>query len=169
MDFHPTFLAAAGLPSRPQQHVDGVSLLPVLNAGSKLPERPLVFHFPHYTHATGPNSVLVENDWKLIRFYNDETGRYLLYNLAEDPFEQHDLSAAMPDQARTLDQRLTRLLDDMVAQMPRKNPAFDPKSKRLSNRRATLNLATKEREAHAARIKAAELNQTPGTKAGSPP
>jgi hypothetical protein len=104
-----------------------------------------------------------------MRFYNDETGRYLLYNLAEDPFEQHDLSAAMLDQARTLDERLTRLLDDMKARMPRKNPAFDPKAERLMSRRFTLGLATKEREAHAARIKAAGLNQRHGTKAGSPP
>jgi arylsulfatase A-like enzyme len=169
MDFYPTFLAAAGLPLMPQQHADGVSLLPVLFGGGKLPERPLIFHFPHYTHATGPNSVLVENDWKLIRLYNEDTGRNLLYNLAEDPFEQHDLSAAMPDQARTLDERLTRLLDEMKAQMPQKNPAFDPKAKRLMNRKFTLDLAQKEREAHAARIKVAGLTQRPGTKAGAPP
>jgi arylsulfatase A-like enzyme len=169
MDFYPTFLAAAGLPLMPQQHTDGVSLMPVLSGSGRLPERPLVFHFPHYTHATGPNSVLVEHDWKLIRFYNDEAGRFLLYHLAEDPFEQHDLSATMPDKARALDERLTQLLAEMKAQMPRQNPAFDPKTKRLMNRRFTLDLATKEREAHAARIKAAGPKQPPETKAGSPP
>ena len=150
MDFYPTVLAAAGLPLMPQQHTDGVSLLPALSGSGKLPERPLVFHFPHYTHATGPNSVLVENDWKLIRFYNDETGRHLLYNLAEDPFEQHDLSAAMLDKANALDARLTQLLAGMEAQLPVKNPAFDPTAKRLMNRKFTLDLATKEHQAHAA-------------------
>jgi arylsulfatase A-like enzyme len=156
MDFYPTFLAAAGLPLMPRQHTDGVSLLPLLSGSGELPERPLVFHFPHYTHATGPNTVLIENDWKLIWFYNDETGRYLLYNLAEDPFEQHDLSAALPDRVRTLDERLSRLLDDMKAQMPRKNPTYDPEAKQLMNRGFTLNLATKERKGHAAQIKASE-------------
>ena len=150
MDFYPTFLATAGLPLMPQQHSDGVSLLPVLSGSGKLPERPLVFHFPHYTHATGPNSVLVENDWKLIRFYNDETGRHLLYNLAGDPFEQHDLSAAMLDKANSLDARLTQLLAGMEAQLPVKNPAFDPQAKKLINRKFTLDLATKEYQAHAA-------------------
>jgi arylsulfatase A-like enzyme len=169
MDFYPTFLAAAGLPLRPQQHTDGVSLMPVLSGSGNLPERPLVLHFPHYTHATGPNSVLVDHDWKLIRFYNDEAGRFLLYHLAEDPFEQHDLSATMPDKARAFDEHLTQLLAEMKAQMPRQNPAFDPKAKRLMNRRFTLDLATKEREAHAARIKAAGRNPPPGTNAGSPP
>jgi len=150
MDFYPTFLAATGLPLMPQQHADGVSLLPVLSGSGKLPERPLVFHFPHYTHATGPNSVLVENDWKLIRFYNDEAGRHLLYNLAEDPFEQQDLSSSMPDKARSLDEHLTQLLAGMGAQLPVKNPAFDSQAKKLINRKFTLDLATKEYQAHVA-------------------
>jgi len=124
--------------------------LPLMTGTGKLPERPLIFHFPHYTHATGPNSVLVENDWKLIRFYNDETGRHLLYNLAKDPSEQHDLAAAMPDKANALDERLTQLLGGMEAQLPVKNPAFDPQAKKLINRKFTLNLAAKEYQAHAA-------------------
>jgi len=129
------------------------------------PGGPVVFHFPHYTHATGPNSVLVENDWKLIRFYNDETGRYLLFNLAKDLFEQHDLSAAMPDKARALDERLTQLLDGMKAQMPRMNPDFDPKAGNLFNRKFTLDLAIREHQINAARFKAAGLSLPPGAEA----
>ncbi len=155
MDFYPTFLSAAGLPLQSQQHTDGVSLWPVLTAIGKLPERPLIFHFPHYTHATGPNSVLIEHDWKLIRFYNDETGRYLLYNLAADPFEQQDLSAAMPEKVSALDGRLTQVLDAMKAQMPTENPDFDSKAKKLFNREFTLNLALQEHQESAARFKAA--------------
>jgi arylsulfatase A-like enzyme len=164
MDFYPTFLAAAGLSLRPQQHRDGISLLPVLTATGTLPERPLVFHFPHYTHATGPNSVIVEDDWKMIRFYNDETGRQLLYHLAGDPFEQHDLSAAMPDKARSLDERLTGLLAGMAAQMPVKNPDFKPQAKNLFNRQFTLDLATREYEMNAARFKAVGLKLPTSTK-----
>lgn len=158
MDFYPTFLAAAGLPLQPQQHTDGVSLLPVLTDDGKWPNRPLVFHFPHYTHATGPNSVIVERDWKLIRFYNDETGRFLLYNLARDPFEQHDLSAEMPVKVKALDKRLTQLLAGMHAQMPVKNPAFDPKANILLNRQFTLDLANKERQLQASQFKEAGLS-----------
>lgn len=153
MDFYPTFLEVAGLPLMPQQHTDGVSLLPVLAGSGKLAERPLVFHFPHYSGSTGPNSVLIENNWKLIRFYNDETGRCLLYNLAEDPFEQHDLSASAPDRVRARDEQLTRLLGEMKAQMPQKNPAYDPNSKDLSNRESTLKLARQAREVFAERLK----------------
>jgi arylsulfatase A-like enzyme len=149
-DFYPTFLAAAGLPLRPAQHLDGASLLPLLNPGGKLPDRPLVFHFPHYSGSTGPNSVLIESDWKLIRFYNDAAGKYLLYNLVNDPFEEHDLSASLPEKTRSLDERLTRLLADMKAQMPLKNPDFDPHGKKFSNRQTTLDRAEQQRRTFAA-------------------
>lgn len=159
MDFYPTFLAAAELPLRPAQHVDGINLLPVMTGGGNLPERPLLFHFPHYSGSTGPNSVLIERDWKLIRFYNDATGRHLLFNLKNDPFEQRDLSAALPDKVRSLDERLTQLLAGMKAQMPLPNPYFDPKGKKLSNRQTTLERAERERQAFAAMHSTADIRQ----------
>jgi hypothetical protein len=81
---------------------------------------------------------------------NDETGRHLPDNLAEDSFEQNDLSVALPEKVRALDQRLSQLLESRQARMPRKNPDFDPNSHKLMNRQFTLNLALKERQALAA-------------------
>ena len=63
----------------------------------------------------------------------------------------------MPDKAHSLDERLTRLLAGMEAQMPLKNPAFEPKANKLFNRQFTLNLATTERQAFAARLQATGL------------
>lgn len=151
MDFYPTFLAAANLPLRPDQHVDGVSLLPILTATGKMPARSLVFHFPHYSGSTGPNSVLLEQDWKLIRFYNNAAGGSLLYNLSDDPFELHDQSAALPNQTRVLEARLSGLLAEMKAQLPLKNPDYDPNGKKLSNLATTLDRAERERQMFAAR------------------
>ena len=42
----------AGLPLRPRQHVDGVSLVPLLKGGTR-PERPLFWHYPHYSNQGG--------------------------------------------------------------------------------------------------------------------
>ncbi len=95
MDIYPTMLGAAGLPLRPEQHVDGLDLMPLLTGKNEsLKQRPIIFHFPHYTHASGPFSSIIEDDWKLIKFYNDEQGAYLLYNLANDPEEQNNLADA---------------------------------------------------------------------------
>ena len=92
MDIYPTMLGAASLPLRLDQHVDGLNLMPLLTKSESLKKRPIIFHFPHYTHATGPFSSIILDDWKLIRFYNDELGGYLLYNLGADPDEQNNLA-----------------------------------------------------------------------------
>ena len=103
-------------------HADGVSLLPVMSGTGHIPARPLVFHFPHYTHATGSNSVLTEDNWKLIRFYNNSAGRFLLYDLAADPHELKDRSAEQPDRVRAMDARLSGLLKEMHVHFPVHNP-----------------------------------------------
>jgi arylsulfatase A-like enzyme len=61
-DFYPTILQLAGLPLRPQQHVDGVSLVPLLEGG-QLAARPLFWHYPHYGNQGGePSSIIRDGD-----------------------------------------------------------------------------------------------------------
>ena len=153
-DIYPTILSAAGLDQRPDQHVDGINLMPLLRKSEKLPMRPIIFHFPHYTHATGPFSTIVENDWKLIRFYNDETGAYLLYNLKDDPEEQNNLAETAMEQRDLLAKRLDFLLREMDAEMPIKNPEFifSESKKELKNLEATKRLAEQERRLFESRL-----------------
>jgi arylsulfatase A len=154
MDIYPTMLAAADLPLRPDQHVDGRDLMPLLTGEVALEPRPIVFHFPHYTHATGPFSAIIEDNWKLIRFYNDERGGYLLYNLAVDPEEQHNLADTNVAMRNRLSNRLTMLLRDMKAEIPVKNQAFDPSvNSRRKNLGTTKDLAEKERDLFESRLK----------------
>ncbi|MFG0287063.1 MAG: sulfatase [Rhodopirellula sp. JB044] len=151
MDLYPTMLAAAGLPQRPQQHVDGVNLIPHLTKGRELKRRPLVLHFPHYTHATGPYSAIILDGWKLIRFYNDETGGCLLYNLKDDPYEQKDLAATTPERLAALNHRLDLALKGMSAEMPRRNPARKKTSPGM-NLSSVKELAEKERAVFETRL-----------------
>jgi arylsulfatase A-like enzyme len=154
MDIYPTMLSAAGLPPRPKQHADGLDLMPLLTKNAKLEKRPIIFHYPHYTHATGPFSSIIDDNWKLIRFYNNEHGGYLLYNLAADPEEQNNLA---PSNAKMLDKliaRLDSLLKEMKAEMPTKNPDFKPNSKgKRFHLKSTKNLAEKERILFESRLK----------------
>ncbi len=154
MDIYPTMLAAAGLPLRPKQHTEGLDLMPLFANRSPLKKRPIIFHFPHYTHATGPFSAIIEDDWKLIRFYNDQYGAYLLYNLAIDPYEQNDLTAANTAMRDKLIARLDSELKEMNAEMPRKNPDFKPgaKGKRF-DLQSTKDLAEMERKIFESRLK----------------
>tara|TARA_B110000914_G_C15354896_1_gene395685 strand:- start:249 stop:833 length:585 start_codon:yes stop_codon:yes gene_type:complete len=152
-DIYPTMLSAAGLPLRPKQHADGLDLMPLLTKQAPLKSRPLIVHFPHYTHATGPFSSIISKDWKLIRFYNDDEGAYLLYNLAKDPNEQTDLVATHPEKVEELAAQLDRSLKEMKAEMPTKNPDYPTKGKaRRKNLEFTKRLAEKERRIFESRL-----------------
>lgn len=152
MDLYPTMLAAAGLPLRAQQHVDGLDLMPVLTSNETLKKRPIIFHYPHYTHATGPFSAIIAENWKLIRFYNDAKGAYLLYDLASDPYEQNNLSDTNSEMLNKLVSQLDRSLTEMKAEMPIENPDFKP-SDVVLNLKSTLDLAKKERNVFGSRLK----------------
>lgn len=146
MDIYPTMLGAAGLPLRPMQHVDGLNLTPLFTQNSTIANRPIVFHYPHYTHATGPFSSIIIDNWKLIHFYNDEQGSHLLYNLVLDPEEQNDLSEKELKRKEKMAYQLDSLLVEMDAEMPVKNPDFRPIPEGLRfNLKFTKDLAMKER------------------------
>jgi len=145
MDLYPTMLEMAGLPLRPKQHLDGQSLMPLLTEKGAFPERSLYFHSPHYTHATGPFSSIIEKDWKLIRWYNDTSGAYSLFNLKQDPAELNDLSERYPDRVKQLSRQLEQYLKETDAQIPFPNPDYDPTKPSYLDKRATRELAMKER------------------------
>ena len=146
MDIYPTMLSAAGLPLRPKQHVEGVDLMPLFTKKAPLKKRPIIFHFPHYSHATGPFSAIIEDNWKLIRFYNDKHGAHLLFNLAVDPEEQNNLAEKQTEIRDKLERQLTSSLLEMKAEMPILNPDYSPgKKDKGKHLKSTLDLANKER------------------------
>ncbi|MHC4175982.1 MAG: sulfatase [Planctomycetota bacterium] len=104
-DFYPTILDMAGLPSRPDQHLDGVSLVPLLRGGNDLVRDGLYWHYPHYSNQGGfPGGAVRMGDWKLIERFED--GRVHLYNLGEDVGERHDLADAQPERVRKMRNKL---------------------------------------------------------------
>ena len=95
-DFYPTLLDMAGLPARPEQHLDGVSLAPLLRGAGDLDRESLYWHYPHYGNQGGfPGGAVRQGDFKLLERFED--GRVHLYNLRDDIGERTDLAAGMPD------------------------------------------------------------------------
>ena len=119
-DFYLTLLEAAGLAPRPQQHCDGVSLLPLLRGGT-IAERPIFWHYPHYGNQGGTpgSSVRLGND-KLIEFFED--GRLELYHLDTDLSETKDVSAEEPERTRELARLLHEWQIEVQAKFPTPNP-----------------------------------------------
>lgn len=123
-DFYPTMLEMAGLPLKPKVHKDGVSILPLLNGSAKTLERDtLSWHYPHY-HRTLPYGAIREGDWKLIEFFED--GALELFHLKKDPNETTNLAKKNPAKAQDLLKKLAAWRESVGAQMPVKNPNYDP-------------------------------------------
>jgi len=124
-DLYPTFLSAADGRAPQDQPLDAVTLMPLLRQPSATLNRfALYWHYPHYHHSR-PASAIRAGDFKLIEFF--DTARLELYNLKDDPGETKDLASQMPDKARELHAMLKQWRNDVNAQMPQPNPAYDPK------------------------------------------
>ncbi|MFN7397479.1 MAG: sulfatase-like hydrolase/transferase [Sandaracinobacter sp.] len=105
IDFMATAAAASGAALPTDRKLDGVNLLPNLTSGTAIPPRALFWR-------SGDYRVVRDGDWKLQ--VSARPDRVWLHNLADDPTEQRDLSAAMPEKVAELRARITA----QAAEMP---------------------------------------------------
>jgi arylsulfatase A-like enzyme len=104
-DLYPTLLEIAGLPMRPDQHRDGVSIVPALQGASALDREALFWHYPHYSNQGGfPGGAIRMGPWKLVENYED--GSVQLFNLDEDLGEQQDRADEQPERVERMRDRL---------------------------------------------------------------
>jgi len=122
-DFYPTLLDMAGLKPKPNQHRDGMSLVPLLEGHGQLNRQAIYWHYPHY-HGSGhkPAGAVRSGDFKLIEWFEDSSLE--LYNLKNDIGEKYNLAAAMPEKAAELKQRLQTWRRNINARMPSLNPEW---------------------------------------------
>ena len=118
-DFYPTLLEMAGLPVKPEQHLDGVSLVPLLKGNSELQRKALYWHYPHYSNQGGfPGGAIRIGDYKLLERFED--GRVHLYNLKDDIGERNDLAEQMPTRVGEMRERLHKWYQDVDAKFLRR-------------------------------------------------
>ena len=123
-DFYPTMLDLAGLDLLPKQHVDGISLKPLLK-GDKIAARPLFWHYPHYGNQGGePSSIIIKGGWKLIHYWAD--GRNELYRPADDIGEETDLTKSEPERTDALWKELDAFLASSGAKRPKLYAGYKP-------------------------------------------
>lgn len=123
MDLYPTILSYIKAPLKPEEHLDGRDLLPLLTGSGTIEQRPLYWHYPHYDETIPYSSAIIDN-WKVIRYPDD--GQIELYDLDDDPMEKSNLAIAEPDRAASMVHALDKLLASADAQPATKNPHFDP-------------------------------------------
>ena len=106
LDLFATSAAAANAAVPTDRAIDSLNLLPQLTSGARIPPRTLFWR-------SGDYRVVREGDWKLQVSARPE--RVWLHNLADDPTERRDLSAAMPEKVAELRARI----DAQAAAMPK--------------------------------------------------
>ncbi|TVP43689.1 MAG: DUF4976 domain-containing protein [Mongoliibacter sp.] len=121
-DFYPTLVDLAGFSNSfpGNGEMDGMSLKPFLmDPEAELEREALYWHYPHYGNQGGnPGSVIQEDGWKLIYFYEDD--RIELYHLEKDLGERNDLAKSEREKAEYLEKKLKTWLKNTEARFPEK-------------------------------------------------
>ncbi|BAX78820.1 sulfatase [Labilibaculum antarcticum] len=122
-DFFPTLLELVGADLLPEEHSDGVSLVPLLKGGT-IAERPLIWHYPHYGNQGGePSSIIREGNYKLIHYYED--GHNELYNLKNDIEESINIAENNPGLVKKMNKKLFDYLHEVGAKFPEKDDEYN--------------------------------------------
>jgi len=104
-----------------EQRLDGKSLRALIAGQEPVNERPLFFHYPHYSNQGGfPGAAVRMGDWKLIERFED--GRVHLFNLTEDMSESNDLASVYPDRVTFMRESLHQWYQETGAEFLRDAP-----------------------------------------------
>ncbi len=109
IDFMATFIDLAGakypkkIGDRLIDPLQGRSLVPIFEGGTRSPHETLYFHF-------GTDRALRQGPWKLV---SAKLGRWELYNMDEDRTELNDLSSEMKDRLETMSKEWFRMAEDV--------------------------------------------------------
>jgi len=96
LDVFPTLLDLAGLRITEQQpQIDGRSLASLLMEGKKLGDRTLFWGF-------NSQRAMRDGRWKLVNGVRRNQKRPMLFDLSNDPAEQHDLAEAQPERTKRM-------------------------------------------------------------------
>jgi arylsulfatase A-like enzyme len=107
VDVVPTLLEIAGLPARGE--LAGRSLVPVARGAAAAADRPVFVELLAYPNFPRTMRAVVVGDWKLIHDISEN--RYELYDIAQDPREEQDLSLERPAEAERLKAILAKFAD----------------------------------------------------------
>ncbi|WP_044103731.1 sulfatase [Neolewinella persica] len=134
IDLYPTLLDMAGIDRPTEQVLDGESLVPLLEGQRVDTKREALIW--QYTNYAGYNAkwgnfrsswvnVIQSEGYKLTE--DVETGKYTLFNLKTDPYEEREIAASNPEIIARLTARLASWKQHTGAETPRNNSEYSGK------------------------------------------
>jgi arylsulfatase A-like enzyme len=122
-DLFPTVLDLAGVKAPKSHTVDGLPLETLLSGKPDVArEETFLMHYPHSPHRSSYFTVYRDGNWKVVYHYFpskvSEGSHYQLYNLADDPFEQNDLTKSEPERLKEMMKGLIAALEEHNALLP---------------------------------------------------
>ena len=123
-DFYPTLLDLANIKLNEEQHIDGISLKPIIEGKNFNKKRPLYWHYPHYGNQGGePTSVIQLNGWKLIHYWEDDHQE--LYKLPSTEHDSLNVICQHSEIATNLNNNLMSWLNEVNAKLPIQDHEYD--------------------------------------------
>jgi hypothetical protein len=92
--------------------------------GGDFPDRPIFWHFPHYTNqGSRPGGAMRDGNWLLVELYDEDIVE--LYDLSTDIGEQDNVAAQHPDRVAAMHAALDAWRKENDVQYNRPNPDCD--------------------------------------------
>ncbi len=115
-DYVPTVAAAVGMEAGPPiRPLDGVSLMPLVEDSTHSRRAKIAFQCPDggdrgvASRMGSPNHALIGDRFKFLSYLDDErTGEDMLFDLAVDPGERHNLAGELPEIAASMREELAQ-------------------------------------------------------------
>ena len=115
----------ADISLRPDLHIDGMSMTPLLKGEEELSRDAIYWHYPHYGNQGGsPGSAIRSGNYKLIEYFED--GHLELYDLENDIGETENIIQSKPEIADSLFEKLKKWRLEVDARYPSENPVYKP-------------------------------------------
>ena len=119
-DIFPSILQLTNIkPKGKIQHVDGLSLVPIIQRKNSNQNRFFTWHYPHMRTNGSPDiqpfSAIRQGDWKLIFFHKDQ--HFELYNTRTDLSEKNNLFTSRPEKGQFLAKKLGEKLRNTDSKM----------------------------------------------------
>jgi len=114
-DFFTTVCDVLDVPLPDDRTIDGASLLPAFEGQPIQRKLPLFWRYAD-ARLHGIQIAVRDGDWKILA--PEDLSRFELYNIAQDPREQNELSEAEPEQFERMKKTLIALNADIEAEGP---------------------------------------------------